>query len=67
VVIVGVKELVQKELVAVEDGFWLSSASWEEVLIKFLLGFGNAVSKTYPDCRHQRCWVHETTNVLDKV
>lgn len=33
-VIVGVTEHGQKELVAVEDGFRESSASWEEVLIK---------------------------------
>ena len=82
-VIVGVTEHGQKELVAVEDGFRESSASWEEVLIKLrqkgltqgprlatgdgALGFWNALSKVYPDCRHQRCWVHKTANVLNKV
>lgn len=82
-VIVGVTKHGQKELVAVEDGFRESSASWEEVLIKLrqkgltqsprlatgdgALGFWNALSKMYPDCRHQRCLVHKTSNVLNKV
>lgn len=82
-VIVGVTEHGHKELVAVEDGFRESSASWEEVLIKLrqrglihgpklsvgdgALGFWSALSKIYPDCQHQRCWVHKTANVLNKV
>ena len=82
-VIIGVTEHGHKELVAVEDGYRESSASWEEVLIKLrqkglikgpklaigdgALGFWNAINKIYPDCRHQRCWVHKTANVLNKV
>lgn len=82
-VIVGVNEHGQKELVAVEDGFRESSASWEEVLTKLrqrglhigpklavgdgALGFWSALAKIYPDCQHQRCWVHKTANVLNKV
>lgn len=82
-VIIGVTEYGHKELVAVEDGFRESSASWEEVLVKLkhqgliegpklatgdgALGFWNALSKIYPTCRHQRCWVHKTGNVLNKV
>jgi putative transposase len=82
-IIVGVTEYGHKELVAVEDGFRESSASWEEVLTKLrqrglqkgpklsvgdgALGFWNALSKIYPDCQHQRCWVHKTANVLNKV
>ena len=82
-VIIGVTEHGHKELVAVEDGYRESSASWEEVLITLrqkglikgpklaigdgALGFWNAISKIYPDCRHQRCWVHKTANVLNKV
>ena len=82
-VIVGVNEHGHKELVAVEDGFRESSSSWEEVLIKLrqrglhigpklsvgdgALGFWNALAKIYPDCQHQRCWVHKTANVLNKV
>lgn len=26
-----------------------------------------ALSKVFPDTRHQRCWVHKTANVLDKL
>ncbi len=82
-VIIGVTEHGRKELVAVEDGFRESSASWEEVLVKLkqrglnegpklatgdgALGFWSALSKVYPACSHQRCWVHKTANVLNKV
>lgn len=82
-VIVGVTEHGHKELVAVEDGFRESTASWEEVLTKLrqrglcngpklsvgdgALGFWGALAKIYPDCQHQRCWVHKTANVLNKV
>jgi transposase-like protein len=31
------------------------------------LGFWNALAKVYPKTRHQRCWVHKTANVLNKV
>jgi len=82
-VIIGVTEHGYKELVAVEDGYRESSASWQEVLINLrergltvapklavgdgALGFWNALSKAYPDCKHQRCWVHKTANVLAKL
>lgn len=82
-VIVGVTEHGRKELVAVEDGHRESEASWLEVLRDLkqrgldvapklavgdgALGFWKALSKTYPETRHQRCWVHKTANVLDKL
>lgn len=82
-VIIGVTEHGYKELVAVEDGYRESSASWQELLINLrergltvapklavgdgALGFWNALSKAYPDCKHQRCWVHKTANVLAKL
>lgn len=82
-VIIGVTEHGRKELVAVEDGFRESTASWEELLVGLrerglttapklaigdgALGFWKAISKTYPSCRHQRCWVHKTANVLNKL
>lgn len=31
------------------------------------LGFWLAMSKVFPSTRHQRCWVHKTMNVLDKL
>ena len=82
-VIIGVTEHGTKELVAVEDGFRESTASWAEVLTGLrergltfspklaagdgALGFWGALSKVYPACRHQRCWVHKTANVLNKL
>ena len=82
-VIIGVTEHGKKELVAVEDGYRESSDSWEELLINLkqrglahppklaigdgAMGFWKAIRKVYPDCRHQRCWVHKTANVLSKL
>jgi putative transposase len=31
------------------------------------LGFWKAIEGIFPGMRHQRCWLHETVNVLDKV
>ena len=82
-VIIGTTEKGEKELVAVEDGYRESEASWHEVLSGLRsrglkdgpklavgdgsLGFWNALRKEYPECVHQRCWVHKTANVLNKV
>lgn len=82
-VIIGVTEHGHKELVAVSDGYRESSVSWEELLTNLrqrglthspklsagdgALGFWNALSKVYPDSRHQRCWVHKTANILNKL
>lgn len=82
-VIIGVTEDGRKELVAIGDGMRESELSWLEVLLDlkerglemgpFLatgdgaLGFWNALCKVYPDVRQQRCWVHKTANVLDKL
>src|SRR4051795_9293445 len=59
------------------------SQSWRELLIEVkrrgltiapeiavgdgALGFWKALEEIYPGTRHQRCWVHKTTNVLNKV
>ena len=82
-VIIGVTESGEKELVAVYDGYRESSESWKELLLDLkhrglgpapklavgdgALGFWNALAKVYPTCRHQRCWVHKTANILDKL
>ncbi|GAB1399149.1 hypothetical protein MASR1M66_06010 [Aminivibrio sp.] len=82
-VIIGTTDKGVKELVAVEDGYRESEASWHEVLAGLrarglekgpklavgdgALGFWNALRKEYPECVHQRCWVHKTANVLNKV
>ena len=31
------------------------------------LGFWKALDEVFPGTRHQRCWVHKTANVLNKV
>jgi transposase-like protein len=31
------------------------------------LGFWAALAEVYPETRDQRCWVHKTVNVLDKL
>jgi hypothetical protein len=79
-VIVGVTR-EEKELVAVEDGFRESEASWYELLSGLrsrgleagprlavgdgALGFWQALGKVYPNTVHQRCWVHKTANVME--
>ena len=82
-VIIGVSEQGRKELIAVEDGHRESEASWRELLTGLrerglrqgpklavgdgALGFWKALNKLYPDTEHQRCWVHKTANVLNKL
>lgn len=82
-VIVGVTEQGKKEFVAIEDGYRESEQSWSELLLRLkaqglsqapklavgdgALGFWKALRKVYPGTVHQRCWVHKTANVLNKV
>ncbi|MDI5889483.1 IS256 family transposase [Halomonas rhizosphaerae] len=82
-VIIGVTEQGRKELVAVEDGFRESADSWKTLLTGLrergliqapklavgdgAMGFWAALSKIYPETDHQRCWVHKTANVLNKL
>jgi len=82
-VVIGVTEHGHKELIAVEDGHRESEASWLELLTGLrergltqgpklavgdgALGFWKALNKLYPDTAHQRCWVHKTANVLEKL
>lgn len=82
-VLIGVTEHGHKELIAVEDGQRESEASWRELLTDLrerglalgaklavgdgALGFWKALNKLYPDTEHQRCWVHKTANVLNKL
>jgi transposase-like protein len=82
-VIIGVTEAGRKELVAIEDGFRESELSWLSVLRDLnkrgltkgpslaigdgALGFWKAIEQVYPDTQWQRCWVHKTANVLNKL
>ncbi len=82
-VIIGSDETGRKELIALADGYRESAASWEEVLTDLrqrglttdpklavgdgALGFWKAVAKLWPQTGQQRCWVHKTANVLEKL
>jgi len=72
-----------KELLAVTDGYRESKASWREMLLDLKirgleigprlsigdggLGFWAALDEVYPETKRQRCWVHKTANILDKM
>jgi putative transposase len=82
-VLMGALDDGTKELVAVWDGHRESTESWREVLRDLkarglseapklavgdgALGFWAALEEEYPATRVQRCWVHKTANVLDKL
>ena len=82
-VIIGATEDGRKELVAIEGGFRESELSWRQVLLDIksrglengpqlavgdgALGFWKALPQVYDDTRWQRCWVHKTANVLNKL
>ena len=82
-VIIGATEDGTKELVALEGGFRESELSWKQLLLDLkgrglengpelavgdgALGFWKALSQVYVNVRWQRCWVHKTANVLNKL
>jgi putative transposase len=82
-VLMGATEDGRKELIAMIDGQRESETSWTALLLDLKargmteapklatgdgsLGFWLALSKVFPQARHQRCWVHKTMNVLDKL
>lgn len=82
-VLMGATADGQKELIAVLDGYRESEQSWSELLIDLkqrgltmapkiavgdgALGFWAALRKVFPETREQRCWVHKTANVLNKM
>ena len=82
-VIIGATGDGDKELVALEDGYGESAQSWKEVLLSLksrgleqgpklavgdgALGFWKALRQVYGKAGEQRCWVHKTANVLNKL
>jgi transposase-like protein len=82
-VLMGATSEGKKELIAVVDGFRESEQSWKGLLLDVqargltidpklaigdgALGFWKAVKQVFPHTREQRCWVHKTANVLDKL
>jgi len=82
-VLMGATADGRKELIAIADGYRESAQSWQALLLDVkarglaidpqlatgdgALGFWKAIAQVYPQTREQRCWVHKTANVLDKL
>src|SRR5467141_1422047 len=82
-VLIGATPEGKKELIGFQVGVRESTQSWRELLVEAkrrgltiapeiavgdgALGFWKALEEIFPGTRHQRCWVHKTANVLNKV
>jgi putative transposase len=80
-VIIGVTDRGDKELIAMEAGFRESKQSWLDLLRSLkqqglkrspqlavgdgALGFWGAMNEEFSETRHQRCWFHKMGNVLN--
>jgi transposase-like protein len=82
-VLMGATADGKKELIAISDGHRESEQSWTALLLDCqargltqapalaigdgALGFWKALRKVWSTTQEQRCWVHKTANVLDKM
>jgi transposase-like protein len=82
-VLMGATADGKKELIAISDGYRESEESWTALLLDCkargltsepklaigdgALGFWKAARKMWKTTQEQRCWVHKTANVLDKM
>ncbi len=82
-VLMGATAEGKKELIAISDGYRESEQSWKELLLDCkarglesepalaigdgALGFWKAMRQVWDTTKEQRCWVHKTANVLDKL
>jgi putative transposase len=82
-VLIGATPEGKKELLGFQVGMRESAQSWRELLVDLkvrglaiapelatgdgALGFWKALDEVSPTTRHQRCTVHKTANVLDKL
>jgi len=82
-VIMGATADGKKELLAIADGLRESEQSWKELLLDVksrglnvdpklaigdgALGFWKALPQVFASTRMQRCWMHKTGNVLNKL
>jgi putative transposase len=82
-VLIGATPEGKKELLGFQVGMRESAQSWRELLVDLkarglvvapelatgdgALGFWKAIEEVSPTTRHQRCTVHKTANVLDKL
>ncbi len=82
-VVMGADITGRKELIAIQDGLRESEQSWVELLLDLkqrglalgpdlaigdgALGFWKALPQVYGKAKRQRCWVHKTSNILNKM
>jgi transposase-like protein len=82
-VIIGATPEGKKEFIGLTDGVRESAQSWRELLLDLrrrglttrpklavadgALGFWQALEEVWPNTCGQRCWVHKTANVLNKL
>ena len=82
-VIMGADKAGNKELVGMLECYRESEQPWMELLLDLkhrglemgprlavgdgALGFWKALAQVFGKCRRQRCWVHKTANVLNKL
>jgi len=82
-VLIGATAEGRKELVGLTDGARESAHDWRALLLDLkrrgldgkpelviadgALGFWKAAGEVWPTTREQRCWVHKTANVLNKL
>jgi putative transposase len=82
-VIIGTTPEGRKELVEFTDGARESAHDWRDLLLDLkrrgldvapelmiadgALGFWKAAGEVWPKAREQRCWVHKSANVLNKL
>ena len=82
-VLIGATPEGKKELIGFQSGYRESAQSWRELLADLkarglnvppelaigdgALGFWKALEEEFGATRQQRCWVHKTANVLNKL
>lgn len=82
-VLIGCDARGKKHFLAIEEGFRESKQSWKALLLGLrdrglktapklgvgdgAMGFWAALAEVFPTTRTQRCWVHKTVNILDKL
>ena len=82
-VVIGCDAQGRKHFLAIEEGYRESTESWKALLLSLrdrglrvapklavgdgAMGFWAALAEVFPTTLEQRCWVHKTMNVLDKL
>ena len=81
-VLIGVDDCGNKQMLAIEDGVRESVESWKSMLLDLqsrgmsapklavgdgAMGFWSALDQVFPETAHQRCWVHKASNVLNRL